>query len=37
VQKSVEIVLKESVGEWKTAQFEAAETSGEEDEDDDRG
>jgi exodeoxyribonuclease VII small subunit len=31
VQKSVEIVLKESVGEWKTAQFEAA-ASGEDDE-----
>jgi exodeoxyribonuclease VII small subunit len=29
VQKSVEIVLKESAGEWKTAPFEAAETSGE--------
>ncbi|HJW13293.1 MAG TPA: exodeoxyribonuclease VII small subunit [Thermoanaerobaculia bacterium] len=29
VQKSVEIVLKESAGEWKTEQFEAAEVSGE--------
>lgn len=29
VQKSVEIVLKESAGEWKTAPFEAAEASGE--------
>ena len=27
VQKSVEIVLKESAGEWKTAQFESAETA----------
>ena len=36
VQKSVEIVLKESVGEWKTAQFEAAEVSGEDVDDDDR-
>ena len=36
VQKSVEIVLKESVGEWKTAQFEAAEASGEDVDDDDR-
>ena len=34
VQKSVEIVLKEAAGEWKTAPFEAApETDG----DDDRG
>ena len=37
VQKSVEIVLKESVGEWKTAQFEAAEVSGEDADDDSRG
>lgn len=29
VQKSVEIVLKESAAEWKTEQFEAAEISGE--------
>ena len=29
VQKSVEIVLKESAGEWKTAPFEAAEPPGE--------
>jgi exodeoxyribonuclease VII small subunit len=36
VQKSVEIVLKESAGEWKTAQFEAAEVSGEDADDDDR-
>jgi exodeoxyribonuclease VII small subunit len=36
VQKSVEIVLKESAGEWKTAPFEAAETSGEEEDEDDR-
>jgi exodeoxyribonuclease VII small subunit len=28
VQKSVEIVLKESAGEWKTAPFESTETSG---------
>lgn len=36
VQKSVEIVLKESIGEWKTAQFESAEISGEDADDDDR-
>ena len=36
VQKSVEIVLKESAGEWKTAPFEAAEISGEDAEDEDR-
>ena len=35
VQKSVEIVLKEAAGEWKTAPFTAGEVSGE-DEDDDR-
>jgi exodeoxyribonuclease VII small subunit len=35
VQKSVEIVLKESAGEWKTAPFESAEISGEDSEDDD--
>jgi exodeoxyribonuclease VII small subunit len=35
VQKSVEIVLKESAGEWKTAPFEPTEVSGE-DADDDR-
>jgi exodeoxyribonuclease VII small subunit len=29
VQKSVEIVLKEAAGEWKTAPFEAGEDSGE--------
>jgi exodeoxyribonuclease VII small subunit len=28
VQKSVEIVLKESAGEWKTAPFESAEAAG---------
>ena len=27
VQKSVEVVLKESAGEWKTAQFESAESA----------
>ena len=27
VQKSVEMVLKESAGEWKTAPFESAETA----------
>ena len=36
VQKSVEIVLKESADEWKTAPFESGEISGE-DADDDRG
>ena len=37
VQKSVEIVLKEAAGEWKTAPFESPEASGEDgDEDDDR-
>jgi exodeoxyribonuclease VII small subunit len=37
VQKSVEIVLKEAAGEWKTAPFVSEEASGEdEDEDDDR-
>ena len=35
VQKSVEIVLKEAAGEWKTAPFAAGEASGE-DEDGDR-
>jgi len=35
VQKSVEIVLKEAAGEWKTAPFVSEEASGE-DEDDDR-
>ena len=29
VQKSVEIVLRESAGEWKTAPFEAPEVPGE--------
>jgi exodeoxyribonuclease VII small subunit len=37
VQKSVEIVLKEAAGEWKTAQFQSAELSGEDADDDDRG
>jgi exodeoxyribonuclease VII small subunit len=36
VEKSVEIVLKESGPEWKTAPFEAAEVSGEDADDDDR-
>jgi len=36
VQKSVEIVLKESAGEWKTAAFESGEV-GDADENDDRG
>ena len=36
VQKSVEIVLKESGEEWKTAPFKAGEISGEDAEDDDR-
>ena len=36
VQKSVEIVLKEAAGEWKTAPFEAGEAP-ENDGDDDRG
>ncbi len=36
VQKSVEIVLKESGEEWKTVPFEAGEISGEDAEDDDR-
>jgi len=35
VQKSVEIVLKEAAGEWKTAPFVSEEASAE-DEDDDR-
>ena len=35
VQKSVEIVLKESAGEWKTVPFESGETE-DSDEDDDR-
>jgi len=37
VQKSVEIVLKESAGEWKTIAFEAAETGASDEEDVDRG
>jgi exodeoxyribonuclease VII small subunit len=36
VQKSVEIVLKESAGEWKTAAFESGEAE-DSDEGDDRG
>lgn len=36
VQKSVEIVLKDSAGEWKTSEFAAGEESGEEPDDDDR-
>ena len=36
VQKSVEVVLKEAAGEWKTAPFESGELSGE-DEGDERG
>ena len=35
VEKSVEIVLKEASGEWKTAPFDPG--KGAEDEDDDRG
>jgi exodeoxyribonuclease VII small subunit len=34
VQKSVEIVLKESAGEWKTAPFESGEVSGEDEDED---
>ena len=36
VQKSVEIVLKESAAEWKTAPFESSEISGEDPDDDER-
>jgi exodeoxyribonuclease VII small subunit len=36
VQKSVDIVLKDSAGEWKTAEFATGEESGEEQDDDDR-
>jgi exodeoxyribonuclease VII small subunit len=35
VEKSVEIVLKEAAGEWKTAPFDAGRSAG--DDDDDRG
>lgn len=35
VEKSVEIVLKDAAGEWKTAPFDPGRTA--EDEDDDRG
>jgi len=34
VQKSVEIVLKEAAGEWKTAPFESGESSSEDGDDD---
>jgi exodeoxyribonuclease VII small subunit len=34
VEKSVEIVLKESESEWKTAPFTAADSEGEDDDDD---
>ena len=37
VQKSVEIVLKESAEEWKTEPFGSGEISGEDADDDDRG
>jgi exodeoxyribonuclease VII small subunit len=37
VQRSVEIVLKESAAEWKTAPFESGEVSREDPDDDDRG
>jgi exodeoxyribonuclease VII small subunit len=33
VQKSVELVLKEAAGEWKTTPFEPEEASGEDDDD----
>jgi exodeoxyribonuclease VII small subunit len=36
VQKSVDVVLKDSAGEWKTAEFATGEDSGEEPDDDDR-
>jgi exodeoxyribonuclease VII small subunit len=36
VEKSVEVVLKDSGPEWKTAPFETAEVSGEDADDDDR-
>ncbi len=36
VEKSVEIVLKEAAGEWKTAPFDPVRTAPDEDEDDDR-
>ncbi|HEU5250449.1 MAG TPA: exodeoxyribonuclease VII small subunit [Thermoanaerobaculia bacterium] len=36
VQKSVELVLKESGEEWKTVAFEAGQVSGEDSDDDDR-
>lgn len=36
VQKSVEIVLKESAEEWKTTAFEAEDVSGEKEDDGDR-
>jgi exodeoxyribonuclease VII small subunit len=37
VQKSVELVLKESGEEWKTVPFEAGQILGEDSDDDDRG
>jgi exodeoxyribonuclease VII small subunit len=37
VQKSVELVLKESGEEWKTVPFEGEPDSGEDSDDDDRG
>jgi exodeoxyribonuclease VII small subunit len=37
VQKSVELVLKESGEEWKTVPFEGEPISGEDSDDDDRG
>lgn len=36
VQKSVEVVLKESAADWKTEPFDSGEVSGEDAEDDDR-
>ncbi len=36
VQKAVEVVLKDSAGEWKTEEFAAGEDSGEDPDDDDR-
>jgi exodeoxyribonuclease VII small subunit len=37
VQKSVELVLKESGEEWKTVPFDTGQISGEDSDDDDRG
>jgi exodeoxyribonuclease VII small subunit len=36
VQKSVELVLKESGEEWRTVSFEAGQVAGEDSDDDDR-